>query len=360
MSTDDPLSGRLARLLDELARSDAAVVLSEARERARVRVRERLTDELARRMLEQMSDEPMPRESAGRSAPPAEHAAPGQSAEASVAGARRDERSSATAVYVYAIAEAGAGPAAPGMRGVSDAPVRVVTSEATGLQALVSDVPLEQFGDDALKRNLNDLPWLSAAALRHEGTVEAAMAETTLVPVRMCTMFRDDDGVREMLARDEPTLAAALGRLRDAHEWGVKVIADIDAFAAAVRRDETRAHARPDPATGEGAGYFAALRRDRATREEVAGELDRRARQIHDAVAAIATDVRLHPPSNRELSGYEGEMVLNGAYLVPGERTDDLRALTRSLADRHRGDGLTVELTGPWPPYNFSMPAGGL
>src|SRR4051812_45166226 len=234
MSGADPLSDRLARLLDELARSDAAAALSEARTHARERVRARLADELARRMLEQLANEPAPGRER-RTAPPA-----------------ADDAASATAVYVYAVAEAGASAPAPGVRGIADAPVRVVTSEATGLQALVSDVPLEQFGDDALKRNLNDLPWLSAAALRHEGTVETAMAATTLVPLRMCTIFRDDEAVREMLAREQSALAGALGRLRDAHEWGVKVIADTDAFAAALGREGEGESALPDPATGEG------------------------------------------------------------------------------------------------------------
>jgi Gas vesicle synthesis protein GvpL/GvpF len=366
MSSDEPLSAGVTRILDELARADAAAVLSEARTQARDRLRARLTDELVGRMLHHIADDRTLHGSSGRSAPPAgddtggRGAEAGRAAPASGATTRRHDDGSATAVYVYAVAEAGAGPATSGLAGIADAPVRVVTSEATGLQALVSDVPLEQFGDEALRRNLNDLAWLSAAALRHEGTVEAAMAETTLVPLRMCTIFRDDDGVRAMLAREEPALAAAMARLRNAQEWGVKVIADTDAFAAAVATEEQGAHAPADQATGEGAGYFAALRRDRVTREEVARELDRRARQIHDAVSAMATDVRLHPPSSRDLSGYEGEMVLNGAYLVSADRTDDLRALTRSLAERHRADGLAVELTGPWPPYNFSMPAGGL
>jgi hypothetical protein len=263
-------------------------------------------------------------------------------------------------VYVYAVAEADPSAARPRMHGIGDAPVRVVLSEATGLCALASDVPLEEFGDEALKRNLNDLPWLSTAALRHEATVETAMADTTLVPLRMCTIFRDDAGVREMLAHEQPALAAALARLRDAHEWGIKVIADAETFAAAVAPDAANGTAMGAAEAGEGASYFAALRRDRGAREEVARELERRAREIHDAVAAVATDVRLHPASNRELSGYEGEMVLNGAYLVRSEHTDELRGLARSLADRHRADGLTVELTGPWPPYNFSMPGGGL
>jgi hypothetical protein len=53
-------------------------------------------------------------------------------------------------------------------------------------------------------------------------------------------------------------------------------------------------------------------------------------------------------------------MVLNAAYLVPDPRRGELHAQVESLAAEHRDAGLTVELTGPWPPYNFSTMAGAL
>ena len=52
-------------------------------------------------------------------------------------------------------------------------------------------------------------------------------------------------------------------------------------------------------------------------------------------------------------------MVLNAAYLVERSRTDELRELVAELEDRHRGLGVTIELTGPWPPYNFVPSDGG-
>jgi hypothetical protein len=263
---------------------------------------------------------------------------------------------------VYAVVAPGAGAVglAPGIGG---APVRILESEPDGLRALVSDVPLDEFGDDALKRNLNDLEWVSATAVTHEAVVEAAMPDATLVPMRMCTIFLDEDAVREMLRREAAPLGDALARLRGAHEWGLKVIADRDAFAAAIA--EERDPAAPagghlGDRSGEGAGYFAALRLDRVVREEIAAELDRRTREIHESIAALSTDSRLRPPTSPELGGYEGDMVLNGAYLVPAARTGELRARAASLAERHAAAALTVELTGPWPPYNFSMLAGGL
>jgi hypothetical protein len=340
----------LERLLERLAGEDAAGLLEEARTAARDRVRAQLTDELAQRMLDRIAGE---------------HTAAGgdgeRTARAAVEPAETTstaERTGAVGVYVYAVIAPDAG-AVDLAGGIRDAPVRIVESEPDGLRALVSDVPLDEFGDDALKRNLNDLSWVSATAVAHEAVVEAAMRDATLVPMRMCTIFLDDDAVRDMLRREAAPLGDALARLRGAQEWGLKVIVDREAFAAAI----AAAGETPGPThggIGEGAGYFAALRLDRVAREEVAAALDQRAREIHESIAALSIDSRLRPPSNRELGGYEGDMVLNGAYLVAAARTDELRARAASLAEGHGADGITVELTGPWPPYNFSTLAGGL
>jgi hypothetical protein len=59
------------------------------------------------------------------------------------------------------------------------------------------------------------------------------------------------------------------------------------------------------------------------------------------------------PAQNRELSGLEGDMVLNGAYLVERDRAADLRALVAALEEREQGHGARIALAGPFPPYSF-------
>jgi hypothetical protein len=46
-------------------------------------------------------------------------------------------------------------------------------------------------------------------------------------------------------------------------------------------------------------------------------------------------------------------MVLNGAYLIP-DGDDRLRAEVERLAAEHAELGVEYELTGPWPPHNFT------
>jgi Gas vesicle synthesis protein GvpL/GvpF len=74
---------------------------------------------------------------------------------------------------------------------------------------------------------------------------------------------------------------------------------------------------------------------------------------VHASLQGCANDAVRRPAQNRELSGYHGEMLLNGAYLVHARRMDELRSLVAELEERHRQLGARIELTGPWPPFDF-------
>jgi hypothetical protein len=91
-------------------------------------------------------------------------------------------------------------------------------------------------------------------------------------------------------------------------------------------------------------------RRLRETADRLAAEL---ADDVHARLQERAVEARKRPPQNRELSGHEGEMVLNGAYLVERDQADGLRDLVGELEQHHRELGARLELGGPFPPYSF-------
>jgi len=226
-----------------------------------------------------------------------------------------------------------------------------------GLAAVVSRVPRSEFGAEPLRDNLNDLGWLERTARAHEAVLEATLARSTLVPLRMCTLYESEDGVRRMLADRQDALLAALDGLDGRYEWAVKVIVDRDRLMDAARR----VVAPDDPAgaanRGEGGAYLLKRRTDRAVREAADAVRADIAESVHARLQDWAIDAVTRPPQNRELSGHEGDMALNGAYLVERERTDDLRALIAELEEHHRQFGVRIDLSGPWPPYNF-VPGG--
>jgi hypothetical protein len=231
--------------------------------------------------------------------------------------------------------------------------------EARGLAAVVSRVPLAEFGAEPLRENLNDLDWLERVARGHESVLEAALAQSTIVPLRLCTIYESEQSVRDMLEREHDSLRQALDGLAGRQEWGVKLIADGDRLAEEARSRSPELAALEDELgarTGGGA-YMLGRRLERHVREAVESLGAELADEVHTELEAWAVDAVVLPPQNPELSGHEGRMLLNAAYLVEAERVQGLRELVAELEERREGLGTRIELTGPWPPYNF-LPDG--
>jgi hypothetical protein len=218
---------------------------------------------------------------------------------------------------------------------------------------LVSRVPLGEFGEDALRRNLNDLDWLERVARDHEAVLERAFEEGTIVPLRICTIFTDERGAGSMLSEQRSVLDTALDVLDGREEWGVKLTVDRAALENAARDRAPDVFDEELEGRTAGGAYMLRRRQERQLREaadRLAGGI---AEDVHARLQDWATDAVVNRPQNPELSGHEGDMLLNAAYLVEAAKVERLHELVEELRERHRELGARIELTGPWPPYNF-------
>src|SRR5689334_21216882 len=136
-------------------------------------------------------------------------------------GPGRDEQE--LAYYVYGVVAAGVQLPAD-LVGV-DPQHAAFLLEDEDLAAIVSPVSLDEFGEERLHDNLNDVHWLEDKARAHESTLDAALQRTTVVPMRLCTIYSSQAQVRSMLADERAVFADALKRLAGKAEWGAKVIA---------------------------------------------------------------------------------------------------------------------------------------
>ena len=137
------------------------------------------------------------------------HPEAGGSAE--LPGGERQEQST---VWAYAIIGSGAVDLVADLSrltGVGGAPVRVAA--CSGLSMLVSDVSEAQFGEAALRRNLENLDWLDEVARAHHHVIEAARQLFPLLPTRLATVYSSDVAVCAALDERRPALRGALRRV---------------------------------------------------------------------------------------------------------------------------------------------------
>jgi gas vesicle protein GvpL/GvpF len=232
-------------------------------------------------------------------------------------------------------------------------PVETVASGA--LAALVSPVAEAEYSEAQLRRNLNDLAWLERVARAHEAVLEQAFAAGPIVPLRLCTLYESETRVRHMLEREAATLSGALETLDGRQELGVKVLLDPDRLAAAARAGspDVASYERDLEGRSEGGAYMLRRRLERRVHELARARAREIAGEVHAQLADRAIDAVTHRPQNRELSGHEGEMVLNAAYLVDAQRAAEVRSVASELERGLGAVGARIELTGPWPPFNF-------
>ena len=260
-----------------------------------------------------------------------------------------------TGVYVYGVVVADDAAAAVAEVGAAVDPAHGVASVREGeIAALVSEVSLEEFGEASLRGRLQDPAWLEAKVRAHEEVLERALVCTAIVPFRFGTIFRREDDVRRFLVDRGSEVAQVLERVRGKVEIGVKAFVDrelLERRLAETSPDVHELEGQRRTATG-GREYLLRRRLERALGEEVERFRDECARASHERLAAAADDARVSELQPSELSGRAEEMLLNGAYLVHAG-DDGLEAAVAELGVRYRDLGVSYDLTGPWPAYNF-------
>lgn len=256
-----------------------------------------------------------------------------------------------TGIWLYAVSREVDRRSLEELTGVAGEPLRAV--EGAGLVAVAGTVPLDSFGEQALHRNLEDLDWLSQVARAHDAVVEAVARQGATVPLRLATVYLDDDRVRATLEAREEDFIRALDRVAGRTEWGVKAVLSPSANPARTPEPEPAARSSGKQAQpGAGAAYLRRRREQTTSRERGERIAVEQAERVHATLSELAAATRLHPPQSRQLSGDGDPMILNAAYLVDEAAARAFTGAVAALDDEHRA--IRLQLTGPWPPYSFA------
>jgi Gas vesicle synthesis protein GvpL/GvpF len=354
----DELRRQLRRALGDSDHEDATErLLAEARAEAETRVRSILADVYSDLLLDRVRAAVTRGAAPAATEPPAAAPAPATTEPSPVAPA--PEPAPATdpgelGWYVYCIVAADHDPLPANLEGVDPRhPVSLL--EQGGVTAVVSPVPLADFGEEPLREHLSDMAWLERTARRHEQVQEEVARGGTPIPMRLCSIYRDESGVRRMLTREEPALLEAIDHLRGKAEWGVKGFIDLDAADAADAGAPAPDLGRSAGSTGSGGGaaYMQNRLEQRRRRETAAARVDEACDVVHTALCAVAVDGVTAAPHRPEATGRDVPMVFNASYLVADADFEAFHRELDRLSEEVAPLGLALERTGPWPPYNF-------
>jgi len=169
---------------------------------------------------------------------------------------------------------------------------RIYTVTTGGLSAVVSDI------------DTTDPERTTEAMEAHDGVLKAVLEDRTVVPMSFGMAFKDERTLRNVLGGGKRAFRKALDEVEGTVELGVKLVGDADAD---LRRDPVREEAR-------------------------------------DRLEPIAVDV-----VGNDL--FSDRLLVNDSYLVD---RDDRVAFDEAVGALEQDlDGVVVQYTGPFAPYNF-------
>jgi hypothetical protein len=250
-----------------------------------------------------------------------------------------------SAVYVYCIVKSPRRPstvrAASGLPGAGPVTLHEI---APGVWLVAAAVPLAQYGPAALESSLRDLEWVSDIALAHEAIVEhfARLRGSTVVPMKLFTMFSTMERAGAEMKRRRRELARVFERIEGCEEWGVRVMRD---GRTAARGASAMPRARPE----SGAAFLAARKQARDESRLALLAAAEAANVAFESLSGIARDGRRRSDDVPA----EAKPLLDAAFLVPARSRKRFHALAERLARDVALRGAQLTLTGPWPPYNF-------
>jgi hypothetical protein len=157
-----------------------------------------------------------------------------------------------------------------------------------------------------------------------------------------------------MLREHKASLTRSLERVHGCEEWALNLYVDKTALSEKIANLSPRLMELLSRAekSSEGQAYLLQKQAEKMRATETKDYLKRTADEIASHLAPSTREMKRIPAAEHETKQTPA-VAGKFAYLVAREKLETFKAEAERMAVRHAGSGFRLELTGPWPPYNF-------
>jgi len=192
---------------------------------------------------------------------------------------------------------------------------------------------------------------IGAIGYRHQAVVADLMKQTAIIPLRAFTLFSSETALRDYLQSNRESLSKILDRLDGKREYTLRIELEPQRWSDALvgRVESLRALSAEIETASAGKAFLLRKKLDEEKKRASREAEQQLVAEIEQAVVEkLACDVIA-----------ESRVERDGAFpqinvLIDRDEESRLQELHASLADRYANEGVTLAITGPWPPYTFA------
>ena len=250
-------------------------------------------------------------------------------------------------LYVYAITRDAATPDAEGVDGTT----RFGTATMEDVHAVFTPVNANEFSQQVIDSRAGDLEWLGAIGYRHQDVMADLLKKTTIVPLRAFTLFSSEEALRAYLAEHRELLAKTLARLDGKQEWTLRIELEPAKWSEAItgRVASLRDLQSDIAAASPGKAFLLRKKLDDEKKRASHAAEDELVGEIEQAILAKLGCETVAESRQRRDGAFPQINVL-----LQRDEESVLQELREELSAQYEQEGVTLALSGPWPPYTFA------
>ncbi len=224
------------------------------------------------------------------------------------------------------------------------------------LMAFATPVDLREYSQQSVDSHSGDLEWLGAIGYRHQAVMQALMSSGTVIPLRAFTLFGSRQMVEAQLRSGRAQFERVLERLDGKQEWTLRIEFEPQRWNEALvsRVGSLRAMTSEVESATPGKAFLLKKKLD-----------DERKKASRDAELQVVGEIEKHVLQKLACETVaESRQSRDGGFpqinvLINRDEEAVLQELHRELSDRYSGEGITLAVSGPWPPYTFASVSNG-
>jgi len=253
-------------------------------------------------------------------------------------------------LYLYCVTKV-----KPDQNTLNDNEIKAYSIYSQGIYAIVGNVSEDEFGEENLKKNLADIKWVEKKIRQHEKIIEEIMKAATVVPFKFATVFHTEKNIEKMLSGRNMEFKRAIADLDDKEEWGIKIYCSPEKFRAGLEEKDKSLKEKDAEinAAGKGKAYFLRKKKEELLKDIMNQKISEYTQDSFERLKMTSMETRINKILSKEVTEKKDNMVFNAAFLIRNERVKDFKHILEYLVTKYSDRGLTIECSGPWPPYNF-------
>lgn len=224
------------------------------------------------------------------------------------------------------------------------------------IEVVVGEVDPSKFDGEKIKNKLFDDPkWAEKNIHRHHEVINWVFQTSVVIPMKFGTMYKTNTSLLAMLEKYYRKFKNLIRQLTDRKEWGVKAYFDPKKFIESLKKKnkEIQKLEKRRALVQEGMRWYTERKIDEIIADELEEEVEKELQSLVEKLEKYAEKVHLNETFSRDIQKPDKEMIMNAACLVKNGALQDFKDLFQELAQEAMHKRITLELTGPWPPYNF-------